>query len=206
MPNNAAIVANGSIHNYEEIRERLITFDWIIAADGGLQNCSKMNIVPNLILGDMDSVSNELLNCYPKVKQKIFSVEKDKTDVELAVEEALALNVQKIIIFGALEKRIDHSIYNLYLLSRYPGTVWIESEYETSFIIENNIEIDCFQGQVVSLLPLGMPAEGITTHGLKWELKNASFDKNLMSISNVCLKDFFRVEVKTGNLLCCLCK
>ena len=201
-----AIVANGSIHSFEEMSERLRSFPHIIAADGGLLSCDLMKLTPDLIIGDMDSVSEELLAKYSHVEQKRYPEDKDETDVELAIEEAIAKNAKKVVIFGALERRIDHSVYNLHLLQRYPGILWIESEYESAFVINGHTEVKCFPKQVVSLLPLSEPVTGVTTKGLRWELNNTTFDKNFMSISNVCLRESFTVDLLVGNILCCLCK
>lgn len=204
--NNVAIVANGSIHNFADVAKNLHAFSYIIAADGGLNSCDNMGILPNIIIGDMDSISKELLAKYSQVEQKLYPTDKNKTDLELAVEEAISKKAEKVVIYGALEKRVDHSLYNLHLLTRYPGFLWIETEFETTFAIDRPTRVKCYPGQVISLLPLSDPAKEVSTTGLQWELTNAVINKNFMSISNISLNNFFDIDIAEGNLLCCLCK
>lgn len=202
----AAILANGTFCYTKEFEEKLNSFSFLIAADGGLNYCNQMGIIPDLIIGDMDSVSEELISKYPEVLKKIYPKDKDKTDVEIAILAAIDLGALKVVLFGALEKRIDHSLYNLHLLARNPSLISIESEYETAFVIRQSQDISSFNGQTISLIPIGKPVLGVTTKGLKWELQDANLDTSFMSLSNVCLNDFFTVELRQGELLCCLCK
>jgi len=201
-----ALIANGPINNLKEVSKRLSQYDSIIAVDGGLNTCHSMGIVPDLIIGDMDSVSPTILDKFPEIPKKIFPPEKDKTDLELAIEEVLPLEPEKITLFGALRNRTDHSLYNLHLLRRHPILLEIETENETMVVITNERTFSCQSGQTVSLIPIGGPVHGVTTKGLKWELHNATLDQDFMSISNVCLQDKFYVSITQGDLLCCLMK
>src|ERR1700733_10639046 len=154
LPMNAkkiAIVANGRIHDLTEISKLVKAHSFIVAADGGLLNCEAMGITPDLIVGDMDSTPSETLKKYKDVPIELFPIDKDKTDLEIAIETVFSPNVEKISLFAALEKRIDHALYNLYLLFRYPGKLVIESEYETVFIINQSMDISCRPGQTISL-------------------------------------------------------
>ena len=202
----SAIVANGEINDYTAIGGALRSFSMVVAADGGLRHCQQMGIVPSLIVGDLDSVSPSLLEGYAEVPKKTFPPNKDKTDMELAIEEVLGMGGETVGLFGALGGRIDHTLYNVYLLQRYPGKVFIETEREILSVIDKEAAVASFPGQTVSLLPLGGAVTGITTRGLKWELSDARFDKSWMSLSNICLGDAFRVEISEGSLLCCQTK
>ena len=202
MNKKVAIIASGNIQNFSVIKEKTHNYRTIIAADGGLIHCKKMDITPDLIVGDMDSAPTELLEEYSQVEIRRCSPDKDETDLELAIEAALSYNPEKVTIFGALEKRCDHSLYNLYLICRHPKKVYIESEKEILFVINEETKIPCFPGQTISLIPLGNPCYGVTTKGLKWELENAVLDLNFMSISNVCLNNFVKISINSGNLLC----
>lgn len=200
----AALVANGTIHNYAMIAPLVRNYDYCVAVDGGLKHCKAIEIVPDLIIGDFDSVDKELLLQYEGIPLQTFSEEKDDTDIDLAVKEMLVAGAQTIALFGATEGRSDHALYNLHLLQRYPGKMIIESDHETIFVIEGEKEVKCAAGQTVSLMPLGQKVEGVTTRGLKWELKNATLDSTFMSLSNICLQESFRIKVAKGPLLCCL--
>jgi len=201
-PKTVALVANGVIHNFEATAKLVRAYDYIIAVDGGLHHCDRMGIRPDLIIGDMDSVSSEVLEQYSDVPTKRFPREKDETDMELALQTVVLPESEKITIFGALEKRTDHALYNLHLIRRYPRKVFIESETEVIFALEHPAELKCSVGQELSLIPLGTPATGVKTEGLKWELNGVTLNKNFMSISNICLQNPVKVSLETGALLC----
>lgn len=200
-----AIIANGVIKNYDALKPIIRQYDVLAAADGGLNHCHAMGLVPHLIVGDYDSVEKHLLPLYAQVPKLYYHCHKDQTDLELAIKAIFHSGASKLTIFGALENRTDHALYNLHLLRRNPGKICIESETELVFCIKGSTTLSSLPGQTLSLIPFG-PAGGITTNGLKWELKNASFDKNFMSISNICLNSTVEISVPEGDLICCLQK
>lgn len=199
-----AIIGNGSIFNYDIIKKLIVQYSKIIIVDGGLSHCRKMNLSPLLIVGDFDSAIPSDIEFYNEVDKKIYPVDKDLTDLELAIQEALEIGADKIALFGALGKRIDHGLKNLSLVYQMAGKLVIESEYETIFAISGNQKIDCSPDQTLSLIPFGNPAIGVTTHGLKWELQNATINNNFLSISNISIKDSFTISINSGTILCSL--
>jgi len=199
-----ALVANGEILLDHKIHPLLKNHAIIIAVDGGLKHCDRMGITPNMIVGDLDSVTPELLEKYRLVPLHRYPIKKDETDIELAVKEALKLNPSSVTLFGVLGKRTDHTLSNLFLASRYPDLMKIQTEWETIFFVNRQRFITCFPGQVVSIFPLGSPTQGVTTQGLEWDVKDAVFDQNFMSQSNVCLSDEFKISLKEGTLMCSL--
>lgn len=200
---SVALIANGVIHDYAFIFSLIQNYDCRIAVDGGLVHCHAMGIIPDLIVGDLDSTSSKILDLYPNVPKEVFPADKDETDMELAIQAANAPGVKKIAFFGALENRTDHTLVNLLLLNRLPKKIVIESEKETLICIEGKNVFHCYPGQIVSLIPVGSPAK-VTTNGLKWELKNSILNQNFFSLSNVCLNSHFEVTVEQGSLICCL--
>ena len=201
---SVALVANGAIHDYDFIASLIRNYDKCIAVDGGLIHCQAMNLIPDLILGDLDSISPELLMLYPNVPLEIFPVDKDHTDMELAINTANASTLLKIGIFGAMEKRTDHTLANLHLIRRFPEKIVIETERESIFSITGKNLLDTYPGQVISLIPIGSSPTGVTTKGLKWELQEATIDKNFISLSNVCLGVQVEISIEYGDLICCL--
>lgn len=201
-----ALVANGAIQDYLKTASLIKRHHGIIAVDGGLEHCAKMHILPDMLVGDLDSVSPELLKSYPELPIRRFPVDKNETDLELALQGLFTPEVEKITVYGALEKRVDHSLANLHLIRRYPGKVFLENETELLFALTGSVEIPCLPGQTISFIPIGDPAAGITSEGLKWELREASFSKYFFSLSNICLTKKVKISVQSGDLLCCLQK
>jgi thiamine pyrophosphokinase len=173
-------------------------YSCLVAVDGGLHYCDNMSLMPDFIIGDLDSVDHRLLEKkYSHIPRKIFNKDKDKTDLELVVEEFWGKD--KIKVFAALGKRIDHSLYNLHLMCRYPG-LEIETRYEISFAVSGEQKIPCFRGQTVSFIPVSGESK-ISSRGLKWEL-----DDNAISISNLCLDNEIDISVQGSPVVCCLIK
>lgn len=204
--NTAALIANGALHNYSFFKTQIESYHMIIAVDGGAAHCHKMELTPDFLIGDLDSIPPELTEKFSEKRIKRFASEKDETDLELAIQFTFQQGIERIGIFGALEKRTDHALYNLHLLQRFPRKVFFETEYETIFALDGANEVHCTPGQTISLIPLGPSPHGVTTKGLKWELSHATLDKNFMSISNVCQTSLIQVEIENGDLICCLSK
>lgn len=199
-----ALVANGDIQNYERIAPQVAGHDILVAVDGGLNHFKALNLLPDMIIGDLDSAAKPLMEQYSTIPVKKYPRDKDYTDLELAIEEYSTPDVTKITLFAALERRTDHTLANLHLLLRHPATLSIISDYEQVFAVNRNTSISSFPGQTVSLMPISSTCQGVTTSGLKWELDNAILSDRFYSLSNVCLGDAFTVDVKNGTLLCFL--
>ncbi len=199
-----AVICNGSITNYPLIKSYLKTFSSLIAVDGGTSHCHAMDLTPDLIIGDIDSSSPEILSAYAEVPRETFPQLKDKTDLELALELLISETTRELTLFGALGKRLDHTLTNCLLLTRYPGKLYIQSETERVVVIDKSLKLICQLGQTLSLIPLNGPVSGIYTQGLKWPLTDGLLDKTWIGISNVAEHIEVTISVECGDLLCCL--
>ncbi|GAB4186131.1 MAG: thiamine diphosphokinase [Simkaniaceae bacterium] len=201
-----AVIANGIISDFSTTAKIIKKYEKVIAVDGGIEHCKKMNIIPDCIVGDFDSAAQNTLRIYKNVKQYRYPKDKDKTDLELALEISEEDTAKKITVFAAMGNRIDHTLANIYLLTRYKGRLFLENEQEILFVIKNYVKLSTAKNQIISLLPLHGKVSGISTSHLKWNLKNSSMDKNFFGISNICLKKEIEISVKKGDLLCILQK
>ncbi len=199
-----AFLANGEIEDSERLKSRIRSFPYLIAVDGGVNHCRELSIRPHLIIGDFDSAFPENLAFFQDVPLLAFPKEKDRTDLELALDHVEPMACRELVVFGGIGKRIDHTLLHLYLLSRYPGRLYLESAKERLFVIDGEAALSTFPGQTLSLIPLNGPAAGIYTQGMKWELSNAAFDQQFMSLSNVSTGTSVNVRVGSGDLLCIL--
>lgn len=201
-----AFIANGELRPSLALKAEISTHDKIIAVDGGLLHCRAMGIIPDEIIGDGDSLPEEIKELYKAIPFKHYPRDKDFSDLELAIN-AEESTCQAMTVYGALGRRSDHTLYNLYLLVRYPAFLRFEGHLETIFALNQGMHvIPSFPGQTLSFFPLGNPCSGISSVGLKWELQNCTFNQNAMSLSNLCLDDSFTLEIKEGCLICCLQK
>jgi thiamine pyrophosphokinase len=191
-----AIVANGQIDHFD-----LKPFKTIIACDGGLLHLDRLGITPSLIIGDFDSVSQELLDKYSHIKQ-VHLDDQNYTDLEKTLHYLEPFD--SITVIGALGKRTDHTLTNLILLSQYKGRLFYENEREKLYVLNSEEKVKVKPEQTLSLIPLNGAVSGITTVGLKWELKNGALDKNFVGISNIALQDEVTIRHECGDLLLCL--
>lgn len=196
-----AVIANGVIEHYGELSGAIKGYDQYLAVDGGLNHCKALHIIPLFLIGDMDSINPNVRKEFPHIKELKFNRDKDATDLELTLQFLIKKNPKSITVFGGLGGRVDHSLTNLILLTRYPGTVFMETEKEIFGVIDRQLSLETHRGQIISLIPMNGPVTGISTDGLKWEIKNGNLDKNFIGISNEATGSSIFITVKTGDLL-----
>lgn len=203
FPKRIAILCNGELDYGQETKRRIASYPALIAVDGGTNHCRQLGLRPHLIIGDLDSSTPDHLAYFSDVPCKKFPIDKDKTDLELALEEFMLPAVEEATIFGALGKRVDHTLTNILLLSRFPGRLFIESKSERLLVIDRELTLSCKIGQTLSLIPLNGAVSGIYTEGLKWNLSNGILDKHFIGISNQTVDERVNILVEQGELLCC---
>lgn len=190
----AVIIGNGDIKNYERIKKKIQNDDLIICADGGYNHAKKMNIVPDVLIGDFDSAED-----FEEVKNRMeYPVRKDFTDGELAVQYANEQNVQSICLIGMTGDRLDHTIADIMLLEKCSNGVLIDDNNEI-YLLKDKLTIHGQCGQTVSIIPIFGDAEGLRTRGLEYPLKNETLHfASTRGISNVMTDDTCEVTIKKG--------
>ncbi|MCH9627586.1 MAG: hypothetical protein S4CHLAM2_12270 [Chlamydiales bacterium] len=195
------IVANGQPPAPVFLQTLVQKSQKLVAVDGGLLACERADLTPDLIMGDFDSVSPELLKKYDHVQQ-IHTPDQNKNDLEKTLDYLAPFH--SVTVCGAVGKRLDHTLSNLYLLCRYPGKMVFESDNERCFVLEKSTTLTCKVGQTLSLFPLGEPVQGVTSKGLQWELSDVTLDKHFVSISNKCEQQEVSITYKEGALIAIL--
>ncbi len=192
-----ACVSSGSILSHDFLASRLPSFDTVIAVDGGLKHLIQIGLKPDLIIGDLDSVTEEDLTYFKKVEILQFPQDKDDSDTDLAVKWGFENGLVSGTLFGVLEGRSDHVLNNLLLLTKYPKKLSIETESETIYAISDNKKEVCQPGELISLVPYPSPLR-VKTKGFKWELEDQMLE---ISLSNRTTGHEFEVTVSGGKLL-----
>jgi thiamine pyrophosphokinase len=204
----AIIFANGIFKDPEKARSEINSEDLLIAADGGTLHCLEIGLIPDVVIGDLDSLPKPQ---WDELKDQdtqfiLHPRDKDKTDLELALSYAVEKGAQEIIFLGLTGGRLDQYLANLLLLSR---TEWnnarlaVWSGMDKAFLLHSNdhIQIEGQAGDVVSLIPLTPMVSEVTTQGLKWPLKAADLQfGNTLSISNEILQSPVQVQIGEGCL------
>lgn len=201
------IFANGELPSLESARSILQEGDYLIAADGGARHLLAMGILPNVLIGDLDSVDEDMLFelTSAEVDIKQFSEDKNETDLELAVQYAVELQATSILIVGALGGRLDQTLASIVLLTDPELArlnLSLDDGVEEACICREHVKIQGRSGDIVSLIPWGGSVESVVTEGLQWPLHGeVLFSSKTRGISNVMLADTATVKIGSGLLL-----
>ncbi|MGL5347374.1 MAG: thiamine diphosphokinase [Peptostreptococcaceae bacterium] len=206
----SCIILNGKIQDYNKIKE-LITkeqYDYIICADGGANHTYNMDIIPNYIIGDLDSINEDIIEHYKayKVKFEQFPTKKNETDSELCIYLSNKLQTKELHLIGALGGRIDHTIANinlLYYIRQMDIAPKIISEYEEIYIASNEeISVQGKKGDTISIIPIKGDANGVTLKKLEYPLENYNMKFSVpLGVSNIMLDSKCSIKVNEGNLI-----
>ena len=121
------------------------------------------------------------------------------------MKEALSyvdFNKGQATILGGLGLRTDHLLYNLCLLGRYPGKVFLESSNEWIFAASGLVSL-MYKGQPISIYPLFQKAQ-VSSSGLFWELDQIDLHQSFVSQSNRATRDEVMLDISKGTVICIL--
>ncbi|MFZ3071258.1 MAG: thiamine diphosphokinase [Anaerolineaceae bacterium] len=207
MTNNARAVlfANGQAEDPTLLR--LEPGDFLVAVDGGLHHLRILGLNPQMLVGDLDSVTaREVEDCAANgVEILHYPPAKDQTDLELALDQAIARGYRRILIAFALGGRLDHTLANLALLSRPDLTeceVRLDDGLSEVLLLRDEIVLITAFGERVSLLPWGGPAEGVRTKGLAYPLRDETLlPYQTRGVSNLATGESCSISLQKGALL-----
>lgn len=185
-------------------------YDYMIAADSGMNFLYRNQIVPNLIAGDFDSVNSESLEVFSRmneVEMLRLNPIKDDTDTEFVIREAIRRGAKEITILGATGTRLDHVLGNMHLLGigiKEQVSISLVDAHNRIRIIEKEHTIWKAEqfGDFVSLLPICGDVKGVTLQGMKYPLSNATISSfSSLGISNEIVEEKAVINVAEGVLL-----
>jgi thiamine pyrophosphokinase len=201
------IFANGHLPDLDAARALVRPDDFILAADGGTRHALALGLIPNVIIGDLDSVTREEKQKLHKADTQIilFPRDKNETDLELAIQHAVDMKLDQVVIVGALGGRLDQTLGNLALLSDLRLLTFdlrLDDGVEETFFCRDQAEVHGRSGDIVSLIPWGAPVEGVRTEGLRWPLSDETlYPYKTRGISNELLDGTATVQIRSGLLL-----
>ena len=203
----AIIFANGNAPDRFTAARGLDPADVIIAADGGSRNALSIDVMPQIVIGDLDSIDDADRHRLEEAGAQfiVYPTDKDYTDLELAIRYALEQGATEIIVFSALGGRWDQSLANLMLLTlpELDGVLTRIIDHDLSICaIRREAEINGRVGDTLSLIALKDDARGVTIEGCQYPLNNAVLPFGAtLGISNVLLAPTAKVGVKEGIVL-----
>lgn len=173
----------------------------VIAADGGLAHTRKLGIVPDVILGDFDSLG------YTPEGANVFPVEKDDTDAMLAVRRGLAEECDLFFLYGSLDgPRLDHTVANfqtLQFLADHGARGYLVGNDTVVTVVKNDtLRFSQDAKGTVSVFCLGPDAKGVTLRGLYYPLENGTLTPGFpLGVSNHFTGEPAEISVQNGSLL-----
>lgn len=198
--NQCVIIGSAPCESDDAFQE----IDWknsfVICADGGLDHAIQQNITPNLIIGDFDSIQNELPNSIETIQ---LQIEKDDTDMMAAIRVGLKRGFRNFVLLGALGGRFDHSFANLCALQYLAAQgckAMIAGQNSRIFLLNGGrLTLSMLKGKTISVFPFGTASCTVTYDGLKYPLTETRLSSDYpLGVSNIILTDDARITVHDG--------
>ncbi|MBB6479107.1 thiamine diphosphokinase [Spirochaeta isovalerica] len=196
------VVTGGQAPSLGIIKNELDDADMIVAADSGLDTLLSYGYEPDLIVGDMDSISNrKILEKFHRSKILLYPEDKDYTDTELAINHLYEKGCTSVVVIGGGGGRLDHliAIYSLFFRERAPVR-WI-TDNEKIFLVKGSFCINLKINTVISLFPVTGQLCSMTSSGLKWPLDELEWNPGDGGISNVSSERTVKIDMKSGKLV-----
>ena len=214
----AVLVADGSVPERRVLDPALLAPDadgppLVIAIDGGARKAERLGLVPDVLVGDGDSLAPADIERLRATgcEIQLCSPDKDESDTELALREACARGATEIVVLGAFGgERIEHLLANVALLAlpMLDGrTVLLANGTSTMRLLGQRsgsarLEVQGAAGDYVSLLPLDDVVEGIATDGLRYPLRGEPLRLGpARGLSNELVGTSARISVERGRLI-----
>ncbi|MDX1639110.1 MAG: thiamine diphosphokinase [Balneolaceae bacterium] len=195
------ILCNGLPPARSLLKEHLSQSELFIAADGGGNTARRLDLVPDLVVGDLDSYQRQKGEKVELIKD----TDQETNDLEKALEIAIKRNLTRVVVMGVTGQRIDQTLKNLSVLKRYDQhfkSLAFEDDFGTVFLLPSPFSADLPRGTTVSLFPLSGRAEGIRTSGLKYPLEDEWLENGKRDgSSNRVVSSPVEITYRTGDLL-----
>jgi len=202
-PRVACVFCNGTLDSPERAKRAASHCDLLLAADGGMRHLAALNLEPEALVGDMDSVRPGPWSRQGRIVQIPHPPDKGRSDTEIAVEYAFQQGCDQVVLVAATGGRLDHTLANVALAAHYPGRVAIFSGSATLVAVDRSEKcvLNGLVGTTVSLIPYGPDRQCIRTTGLKYSLGDEALPNATRGLSNELVETHGCVCVSEGILL-----
>lgn len=195
------ILANGKIPPKNIVKYlQQINYSLLVCADGGADSARKLGIIPDYIIGDLDSVKDETLKFF-RNKSKIIQIKRQNdTDVEKCLKFVIKKEYKDAVLLGAIGDRLDHSFCNLGIVIKFFDKIRVRIISDKSILTpyKGIVSLPAVEGETVSLYGFNEKTK-ITSMGLKYPLKKTPlpFGKR-ESTSNVAVGKTVGLKIDRG--------
>ena len=204
LPKSGLVLLNGRRPSKSLLLRFWQRVDCRVCADGAAKILFEYELTPDIILGDLDSVTSSVIRAFPDTRI-LKNPDQSTTDGEKAFQFCLENHLRNIYVLGALGKRSDHWLYNIGLLrkERFRDLrLNLYSDTEEILLVRQHIELYEKIGTSISLMPVFGPIKGVTTKGLAYPLTNDLLEfGGISSISNYFSEPSVSIDFPSGEIL-----
>lgn len=204
---NALLISNGDKIELDNLKEIAKKSDFILCADGGADYCIDASLMPDMVIGDLDSISERALKIIKenKVPLEKFPIKKDATDTELSINYLIHEGFKSITLVGVTGSRMDHTFGNILMLKKlYDSGVKgkIIDKNNIIYLIDKELKLKKRKGYFVSIIPLTPSGISLTLEGFEYNLDKFKLSfSSTHGISNKIVKDKGYIKVHKGMCL-----
>jgi thiamine pyrophosphokinase len=177
-------------------------YETLIAADGGANTARALKLVPDYIVGDLDSAEKETLEYFENQSSVCKIARQDDTDVEKCIKFAIRKKMTDAVLLGVIGDRLDHSFCNLGIAYRYSYKInlIILSGKSMMTVITGDYQFPSVKGEVISMYGIDGQTR-VTTSGLKYPVKYSALEFGVKeSTSNVATGSQVKLHVLGGKI------
>lgn len=195
------ILANGFPPNRKTVRFlQNKGYTTLLCADGGANSAKTLNLIPEYIIGDLDSIKPDV-NKYFSDKSNIIKINRQNdTDVEKCLKFAVKKKFDEVILLGATGDRLDHSFCNLGIILKYFSKIKIMIIHQRSLLsaFKGNIILNSIPDEIISIYGIDSKTR-IKSSGLKYPLNNVTLPFGQKeSTSNIAVNNKVQLQIKGG--------
>ncbi len=200
---NRCVIIGGGDCAVPLLKENITSDDYVICADGGYDIALQAKIIPDLLIGDFDSIKS-----VPEdVNTITLPVEKDVTDSVAAFNEGVKLGFKEFLLLGGTGGRFEHTLSNVSLMANASKSginfEIIDDNHIFRSITNSSKRIIKKENQQISVFAYGNTANGVTLKGMYYPLNNYTLDpfNGALGTSNHIISEIGEISVKDGTLI-----
>lgn len=202
ISNRALIIANGEIPSLEVVNKLVQNCDFIVACDGGLNHCNRLEIIPNLLCGDLDSIDSDLIDALNSEFTDLIQMHnQEKSDLSKTLSYLKDEGFSSIDVIGIEGGRLDHQfgVWSCLIESDSYASLHYE-DFVLRRVPNETIRLQTKLGKIVALHAI-KPCKGVCIRGCKFTLNNEALEIGTRGIHNLAQAEVIEISKVSGELL-----
>lgn len=201
------IISSGYINDYDILGKQLYDNDYIVCADGGVDHLINTGKIPNIVIGDLDSISSSGLDFIRdnNIEVMQFPIMKDKTDTELGILYLLEKKIDDITLMGVTGTRLDHTLASIFLLKKLNKKrvrAKIIDDNNIIYFVNKDIQIKKKDNYNLSIIPISNQGIVVSLSGFLYPLNKKFIEfGSTLGISNEIVNEYGNIFIHKGEAL-----